>query len=150
MSESNWKRDSAQLGQSGNMAPARSQAASPSRGRAASKSPVRTARSSKASASPAKQPAGLPISPKGRPKGSPSATRQFERQADRQGSHLADGQDHAAGLASSGVMSYGTYGGVSFSSFTPEMPAGSSGKVANEDDGESFAAHQLQQRVGSF
>lgn len=32
-------------------------------------------------------------------------------------------------------MSFGTYGGVAFSSFTPELPAGSSAMVDDEEDG---------------
>lgn len=156
LSDSPRNRESSQLGLSGNVAPAPSQAASqvsPRRDRAASKSPVRTARPHKVPASPTKQAVGLATSPKGRSKGAHSATRQPDRQVDRQASQLAGGQDDAAGPGSSCVMSFGMYGSVSFSSFTPEVPADSSGMVADDDDnGESrlllfciFAAYQLLQ-----
>ena len=36
-------------------------------------------------------------------------------------------------------MSFGTYGGVAFSSFTPEVPAASSDTVADDEDG-AFSA----------
>ena len=138
LSDSPWKHDSAQLGQSGNQpsapSPAASQAASPRRGRSASKSPIRTARSQKVSASPEKQ----PTSSKGRSKGAP-ATKLAERQPERQRSSPAHGQGGVAGLGSRAVMSFGTYGGVAFSSFMPEVPAGSSDMVADDEDGESSA-----------
>ena len=134
LSDSPWKRESAQLGQSGILPlappPAASLAASPRRGRSTSKSPIRTARSQKASASPEKQ----PTSSKGRSKGA-LATRQPERQR----SSPAHGQGNATGTGSHGVMSFGMYGGVAFSSFTPDAPAGSSDTVADDDDGESPA-----------
>ena len=40
-------------------------------------------------------------------------------------------------------MSFGTYGGVAFSSFKPEVPAGSSDMAADDEDGESPAAISL-------
>ena len=137
LSDSPWKRDSTQLGQPGNQPsapfPAASQAASPRRGRPTSKLPIRTARSQKVSASPEKR----PTSSKGRSKGAP-ATRPAERQPERQRSSPAHGQGGVAGLGSRAVMSFGTYGGVAFSSFTPEAPAGSSHMEADDEDGESF------------
>ena len=144
LSDSPRKTDSFQLGQSGNLALAPSQAASqlsPRRGRAASKSPVRTAKSHKVPASPVKQAVGMPTSPKARSKGAASTTRQPERQVDRQASQVAGGQGDAAGPGGSGLMSFGTYGGVSFSSFAPEMPAGSSAIVADDEDGKSHLLH---------
>lgn len=144
LSDSPWKRDSAQLGQSGKLpsapAPAASQATSPRRGRSASKSPVRTARSLKAPASPEKQ----PTSSKGRSKGASGSSREPERQPDRQSSSpAAHGQGRGAGWGSPGVMSFGTYRGVAFSSFTPEMPEGSSDMVDEEEDGESALAAEI-------
>lgn len=147
LSDSPWKRDSAQLGQSGKVpsapAPATSQAASqaasPRRGRSASKSPVRTARSLKAPASPEKQ---QPTSSKGRLKGAAGST-EPKRQAERQSSSPAvNGQGGVAGWGNPGVMSFGSYGGVAFSSFTPELPAGSPDMVDEEEDGESASAVQ--------
>ena len=139
LSDSPWKRDSTQLGQSGKAplaaAQAASQAASPRRGRSASKSPIRTARSQKVAASLEKQ----PMSSKGRPKGATSGTRQAERQPERQTSSPANGQGGAAGVGSPGLMSFGTYGGVAFSSFTPEVPSGLSGMADDDEDGESLA-----------
>ncbi|KAL0018450.1 hypothetical protein WJX77_012272 [Trebouxia sp. C0004] len=104
LSDSPWKSsssDTAPVGNSQTLPAANWQSASPRKGR----SPSRTKGLSAKGASPVK------------------------KQAERR-SHQTERQSPAAGVGTSraaynpGVMSFGSYGGVAFSSFAPAMPAG--------------------------
>ena len=140
LSGSPWKSlpaDSAQPGHFQNTPVASSQTAAARKGRAGSTSPNRTAGRSKLSVSPQKRAA---TSNGRQPKASSPVKGQAEGQADRQGRSGAAREDAAAGQSNPGVMSFGTYQGVSYSSFTPEVPENPSGMTADDnddDDGES-------------
>lgn len=121
LSDSPWKSspsDTAPVGNSQTLPAANRQSASPRKGR----SPSRTKGLSAKEASPVK------------------------KQAERR-SHKTERQSPAAGVGDSRsaycpeVMSFGTYGGIAFSSFTPTMPAGieSDHTAADlDDEGEAL------------
>ena len=150
LSDSPWKSlpaDSAQLGQSHNLPSAPAERFSPRRGRSASKAPIRAARSRPVSGSPEKHGS---ITSKGKQsRGGSPVKRQAERQAEGQGGPSA-GADRNGGAAvqqNAGTMSFGSYAGVSFSSFTPEMPAQESNMAADDEDGESYFHSSILQNL---
>jgi len=139
LSDSPWKSlpaGVAPLGQSQAMPSASGLPASPRKSRTPSKSPIRTARSEKVASSPDRQPIG---SPKGAKAAPTKGNSPLKRPAERQSSN-AEGQsgEGSQGRHSPDVMSFGSYGGVAFSSFAPAVPAGTSdatGMAAEDDEG---------------
>ncbi len=117
LSDSPWKSspsDTAPVGNSQTLPAANRQSASPRKGR----SPSRTKGLSAKGASPVKKQAER-------------RSRQTERQS------AAAGAGNSRSAYSPGVMSFGSYGGVAFSSFAPAMPTGmveSDDAAADVDD----------------